>query len=337
RFLCRLATGPVTGGILNGSLVIDSQNADLTTRDVQSLAAQVAGRGIQSVSGSVEYVNSRSGFHQSRWPYSMPWNDFGKGWAPPSAPLMVNRDQATLSITAGNSGSPANISLTPGDVPIAIQNDTKTVSSGSPTVSVRLEFQSNTFVVSGSVPEGYRTSVKIAPPDPGLYAATVFEDALNQDNVAVSGVPTALQRAPGGSVVGSLPGTPVAHVVNQSLRLSSTAPSSQLERGLGSALGADLRAWAPPPADVPDFTGAGLQNYLTPDGLGRTLVQIYHNPSEASLVRLLSKQLWTAASPEQEEMVGYVQGPHHTVDAVVVLISGFGWNGHFTPTVGPAN
>ncbi len=331
-----LVAGPVMQGTLRGALVLDGNNNDLGPKTLASLAQSVASQGIKQINGPIEYVNPRRGFQQTRWPGGLAWEALGEGWAAPASPLYLGFDHAQLSIHATTAGTMAHITVTPADTPIAVQNNTTVTPAGTtPSLDTTLDFNSNTFVVSGTIPIGFQATKIIAPPDPALTATQQFEDALTQAgitlkdgrrSVGVSTLPTNTKPLVQTS------GNSVAALVRQSLQVISLAPSQQLVRALGPKSGLEAAAFlGGQPCTVNDWTGGGIGNYLTPLGLAQAMARAYSNPHEASLVHVLTNAVWKSESPEQYEAIGYVRGPHHMVDAVVVMASGLSWNHHFSP------
>ena len=325
-------TGTVQNGVLQGSLTLQGSGANLSPADLAALAKQIQAAGITEVTGGLHYVNGISGFNQTRWPGGMAWEAFGEDWAAPSSPVWYNGDLASLDVTGGTPGSPAHVALSPADTPIAVENQTTTVSTGTSSLNVTQKFGSNAIMLTGSVPAGSTQILPLSPSDPGLYAATEFADVLKAAGIQVSGSPAAVAAVPSGIVAATLPGTSITSLAAQSLTSSSLVAPNALLAEFGrnrSAIAATLSA----PASVFDWTGGSLTNYLTTDGLAAALDRAYHNPKDSTLVTLLTSQVWQSQSPEQYEALGYIPGPGHTVDAVSILISGLPWNGSFAPTV----
>ena len=330
-----LAAGPVVQGTLRGALVLDGNNNDLGPKTLTSLAQSVASQGIKQINGPIEYVNPRRGFQQTRWPGGLAWEALGEGWAVPASPLYLGFDHVRLSIHGTTAGTAAHITVTPADTPIAVQNNTTVTAAGTtPSLDTSLAFNSNTFVVSGTIPTGFQATKIIAPPDPALTATQQFEDALTQAGITLKdGRPVAVSTLPANTkLVAQTGGNSVAALVRQSLQVISLAPSQQLVRALGPKSGLEAETLLRgQPSTINDWTGGAIGNYLTPLGLAQAMARAYSNPHEAPLVHVLTGAMWKSESPEQYEAVGYVNGPRHIVDAVVVMASGLSWNHHFAP------
>ncbi len=328
-------TGSVASGRLDGSLVIDGHDdSDLTTVDLQALAAKVRKAGVTVVDGGLEYVNRETGFQASRWPSGMPWNDIGKAWTPPASSLAVNDDQAILQVRAGRLGQPGSVTISPALTPITVQNQTQTVAGGPSTVTARLALASDRYIVSGVVAKGTSVQRSIAPPDPGRYAAVMFLSDLRSLGVTVKGGVTEVATDPSNAIIAESVGpTPAEQVASMLLSANTTSPMA-VSAALGAQLWPDLGAvLGTEPNYLVDPTGAALSNYLTADGVATILAKAWSNPSEAPMTRMLRQSLWKTASPEEYAIAGYMKGPSGGVYAVSLMVSELLWNHHFTATV----
>lgn len=328
-------TGILAHGTVRGALIIDGAHAsDLTSATLARLAADVARAGIKTVSGPLAYVGGPTGFHSSRWPFNLPWNDLGKVWAPPTSQLMLNEDAAALRITAGVAGRPATVAMSPPYVPVAVRNETvTTASSHAPTLAVHLAFGTDTFVVSGTIPAGFAETIPIAPADPGQYAARAFAAALSADGVTVEGGLKETASMPRGTLVAATEGPLTAEVVAAMLRSASAAPAENLEADLGPHLWTDIgRAIGSAPNYLVDPTGLALGNYLTADGVSTMLARAYRTADEEGLVAALQHP-WITLSPEESALAAFIPGPGGAVYAMTAIRSGLIWNGHFTPQI----
>lgn len=329
------SVGSLSQGTLNGSLVLNGHaNPFLSSAGLQQLAQDVLHAGITTVNGPLEYVQTATGFRASRWPSSMPWNDFGRGFSAPTSQLWVNHDHATLKILAGTNGSPGTVTLSPKDTPITIQNLTTTSDSAkTSSLHVRLQFHSNTYVLTGTLAKGFSKTVTIAPPNPGRYAALEFEDALKNVGVTVTGPIAAVNATPTGTVVGSLGGSSISEMTQSLFTSPSLVPAEAMVSMLGPKLWHDIGGVIPYPNYFIEPTGVSLGNYMTATGLSTMLAKAWNNPKDAPLVGPLLQHPWVSVSPEQYDVAGYLRGQHGEVYAVTLIVSQVLWNHHFTPQI----
>ena len=329
-------TGSVHATVLSGDLVLDGHDdSALTFSNLAAMAERVRASGISTVDGDLEYINAITGFHASRWPSGMAWNDFGKGWTPPSSTLIANDDQAEIAISAGKIGQAARVTVMPSLTPIRVQNLTATTDGGANTVTARLKFASHVYVLTGSLPKGSSVTLTIAPPDPGLYAARVFLKDLRAYGVTVKGTIADISTPlPMAKVIAVTQGPTLADQVNAMLATANIAPSEDVASALGVNLWSDIaRVLGSEPKDLVEPTGAAMGNYLTPTGISAVLTQAWNNPEEEPLTRLLSQSLWKTESPEEDALAGYIKSSTGAVYAVAVMISEQLWNRHFTAKV----
>nr|WP_243239579.1 D-alanyl-D-alanine carboxypeptidase/D-alanyl-D-alanine-endopeptidase [Sulfobacillus harzensis] len=331
-----IAHGAIQQGVLNGDLVIESQDANLTALQIKRLANQVKEARIIAVNGPIEYESARpssASIDARRFPPSLPWNAIGHGWAAPRSSLSFNLDQAQLTVTAGRVGDPAMVQLDPSYPMIHLSSRVTTVGSNNvPAIRMYPNFTTGSMVISGTVPAGYWGRVAVSLPHPGLYAALALQNQLTSDGIQIHGTPQATTGAASGALVGSSPATSVTQLVHQSLTVPSMLPSEMLLTALGKNASVAITPLTQGLAtDVKDWTGAGLENYLTADGLGHVLTVEFHRPADRPMVTWLSHHVWIGKAPEQEEMLAYVHGPGNTVYGVAALISGLPWNGRLSP------
>lgn len=328
-------SGTVQAGVLHGSLVLIGNNNTLTVNQMARLAEAIHARGIDQVTGSVDYVNPTSGYQIGRWPGGLPWEDLGQSWAPPSTPLALDQDVASLHLRATRAGSPPAVSLIPQATPIHILNRIQVI-AGRPSTAIAITLQPNSdlFVLTGTMPAGTSVTERIAPPDPGLMAASVLRRDLMGDGVAMGQPGRVLQAAPAGPVILPADSNSVASVVASTLSSPSLQAPNQLLRDLGPQAARDAQALlGAAPSSVGDWTGAGIGNYLTAEGVAHALLLAYHTPQDAPLVHDLATRLFETASPEQYEALGYVKGPGHPPWVVVILAQSTHYTGSLTPTI----
>ncbi len=326
------ATGPVQNGTLNGNLIIQSQDANLTSLQIHRLVRQIENAGIARFQGPIEYsaaVGNGAPLDVHRWPATLSWNEIGHAWAAPRSPLSVNLDQVPLTISARSPGKKAAIHVSPNGPGLSLINHVNTAPAGTP-ISLKLypEFLAGSLVLQGTVPAGYQGSTRIASTHPGYLAAWALQEQLIAAGIKVSGTPTAMTGSATGRVIAKAPATSVVQLAHQSLTVSSILPSEMLTSALGPNLGGALKpSLNGVTSDVNDWTGASLENYLTAEGVAHALTVAYHTPADHPFVNWLSHQAFLGRAPEQEELMAYVRGPGTTVYGVVALASGLPWTG----------
>jgi D-alanyl-D-alanine carboxypeptidase len=330
-----VAAGPVSHGVLAGSLILEGNDNNLTSADIRALGRLLKARGLRATTGPLEYLNGDAGFTQNRWPSGLPWDDVGRGWAPPNSPLYYADDVATLRVEATEPGHPALVSLTPGTTGTTVHSTVTTVATGSPHIAVELPFHSKTWLVTGTIPQGDSFARAVAPPDPGLYAASQCQALWRSEGLLIPLSPRPVAAIPTGAPVwAEVAGNPVGTLAQDLLTTVSLAPANQLVSSLGTTLSAAARVWLDhTSASVSDWEGASLDNDVTCQGLTDILRREFELFPRGPVTTLLRQGLWESSSPEQVEILGYVSGPHGQLDAVSLLASGLLWNHRWTPAI----
>ncbi len=230
------ATGVVTGDlILEGGADANLDSGDLpyllpaqrhaappfAFRDLQALAAQLAARGVRSVTGDL--LGDDTFFPYEPYPPSWNADDLVWGYGAPVSALTIADNQLKLLVTPGRiAGPPGYQSFSPATVTLdqhgiayyTLQAEVETRPKGSAGLGVGVERMPGLRMlrVYGSVAEDAADSEEIAIDDPALYAAMAFRTVLAQQGITVRGTSRAKHkrvrdgagfleelRAPGGS------------------------------------------------------------------------------------------------------------------------------------------
>lgn len=166
---------------------------DLATADLDSLAALVQQAGIKAVTGGI--VADVSYYDDLYWGYGWNWDDEPYSYAAFISPLSVNDNCISVTVTPGDSsGKKVDVSINPPSSYVNVLNKAMTVADTAihPLVVTRLPREhSNTVVVEGEMKLGGRSvDRQISVWKPELYAATLFQEALQRRGIFVAGQPT---------------------------------------------------------------------------------------------------------------------------------------------------
>lgn len=328
-------TGSIgAGGVLNGSLILDGGgDPALTTASLDALAQAVHQHGITAITGGVFYVNPETGWSPLRWPSGLPWEEVGQPLVPPRTGLLVNQGQVMVTVKMSATGK-GQVTISPPDAPVTVINQ---VTRGATTaVRASLQMGHDRYTLTGTMPGGSQTTLQVAPPNPGMVAASLFRDDLRSFHIklpqtvrALASLPAharALTALPSPSLSKDL--SPLLGIANSTAAMEwlnlwkTTHPQVPVTRSL-------LLHWR----EVADPTGMAVENYLTADSMGRLLSAIWTNPHELSLKTWLKSSGWQAHSIGTYQAVFFAPTPGGTVFAVTVMVSGLGWNGHYAPQI----
>lgn len=193
-----LARGPIQGGVLQGDLcLVGGGDPNLSGRfyngDVTALfrswAAQLKARGINRVTGNLQYESSLFGgeAYCEAWPKD---DQYLKWYCAEVSALAFNDNCVGIKVTPGKVGQPAVIETIPPTAYVKIINQTTTAPGRKGAeIGILRGRTDNVITVKGKIYEqaswGYTVDVAVHQPD--CYAATVFRETLAAQGVAVDG------------------------------------------------------------------------------------------------------------------------------------------------------
>ena len=174
----------------------------LSFPDLDDLAAQLAAKGVKTVSGDM--VGDDTRFPHEPYAFGVEWNDLPLGFAAPVSALTLHDNQLTLSFAPGAgvppaTSAPAQLSLDQHDLPYyTLVDDVTTVPASAP-LSFGLNIArlpgSRTLRVYGhNSPIGQGGSSTVSIDDPALFAAMAFRQALVAHGITVQGAARAKHR-----------------------------------------------------------------------------------------------------------------------------------------------
>jgi serine-type D-Ala-D-Ala carboxypeptidase/endopeptidase (penicillin-binding protein 4) len=317
------ATGPVSGGSLNGDLVLNG-NSDplLSVQQLTALAQSVAAHGLTRVTGHLDYVAADAG---QQWgipnlPFSTPYEDIGAAFAPPLAPLAVNGDQVTIVVRGTAAGLPAQVGELPAGAPVTLTGTVRTVGAGAASAAAAYVPGTHAYQLSGSVRPGTVTRLTVAPPYPGLVAAGEFAAALRQAGVSVSGAPVAVIAASGTALASEPAPSAVAEA-----QLALTSPSDVAPFDLYTQLGAnnntEIAARIGSYDQVIDPSGNAADDFVSADSIAQMLASFHASPEAGPVIEELSRP-WTVRLPERTTFAGYARTARGQLVAYTVIING---------------
>lgn len=317
------ATGPVSGGSLDGDLVLNG-NSDplLSAQQLTALAQSVAADGITRVTGRLEYVAADAG---QQWgipnlPFSTPYEDIGAAFAPPLAPLTVNGDQVTILVHGTAVGQPARISVGPAGAPVTLTGTVQTAAAGPSSAAATYVSGTHSYRLSGSVPDGSVTRLTVAPPYPGLVGASEFAAALQQAGVSVTGAPAAVSAA-SGTVLASQPAPAASAEAQLALTNPSDVAPFDLYTQLGANSNAEIAARIGSYDQVIDPSGNAADDFLSADSIAQMLASFHASPQAGPVITELS-QPWIVRLPERTTIAGYARTARGQLVAYTVIING---------------
>ena len=300
------ATGPVSGGQLEGDLVIVS-NGDPTINPRHQLrwqafddwAKQLAARGVRVVNGHL--IGDDNAFAEPGWGLGWSWDDFAFGYGAPVGALQYNENQVELLIGPGlEPGRRVVISVSPPGSGLTLDHQVVTAAAGAESrISLERVPGTTVLTVRGQVAVG-ATPIRetAAVPNPTVFYLNALREALSRHGIVVGGraididdvtTPPDMSKA---TLLLEDRSASLFEIVDVTNKWSRNLYAETLLRSLSPAgepattdggltvLTETLRKWGITTDYFLARDGSGLSryDYLTPDALIGVLTYLWLNP-----------------------------------------------------------
>ena len=187
-----------TGKILNGTLygdlyVVGGCDPDFSTKDIDSLASIVKANGINEITGNL--FGDVSMVDSLFWGNGWMWDDDPSTDAPYLTSLNINTNSVGVIVKPSKIGEKAEVELIPKSNFFHVENFTTTVPADSQntfSLDRDLLHRKNTLIIKGNVsakviPGSLQDTLFVNVYKPQKYFLTLFEGALNSDDIKVDG------------------------------------------------------------------------------------------------------------------------------------------------------
>lgn len=289
-----VSSGSKSGSALNGDLVLrGTGDPTMTAQRYKALADTLKAGGVTQVNGAVLLDDTAF----DAVPY-------GPGWAWDDEPFYYNAETSALTLAAdaklnaGNvivrvkpgaaAGNPVQVSMEPANDQMQIQSTATTVRENASGISVVREHGTNVIRVSGSILAGAADVTALRPvKDPTGLVRSVFQKALEQNGIQVTGGYREGKAPQGAAVLATETSKPLSELVNPLLKDSNNMMAEALVKTAGNSwtngvnqlstkwggLGVDAN-W------VEIFDGSGMSrfNQISPDDLTWILTKAKAKP-----------------------------------------------------------
>ena len=300
------ATGPLSGGDLDGDLVVVSNgDPSINPRHADrwgafdAWAKTLYAQGLRRIGGQL--IGDDNAFAEPGWGTGWAWDDLALGYGAAVGALQFNENQVELMIGPGQAaGDRAIISVSPPGSGIILNHAVTTVAEGQPSrVSLERVPGTNMLTVSGQLAVGASAIIADASaPNPTLLYLNALREALARNGIFVGGSSLDIDDArikpdytkatvlleDQSPTIGSMIDICLKWSRNQYAEtlLYSMAPPGA-EATASASLGSvreTLTKWGVIPELYVTRDGSGLSrnDYLAPDGLVGVLTQMWNDP-----------------------------------------------------------
>lgn len=304
-----LHTGTVQNGVLNGDLIVKGfgdptiDNWDgAADRLFDDWAARLKQLGIRTVAGRI--IGDDNAFEDDGLGSGWAWDDLGNSYATAVSGLQFNENSVQVIVRAGAmAGERPMIEVRPESARVPVRNLLATTVASLPAViSVRRLPPSAIVEVRGTVPAGSAPLVRNASvPNPTLYFATAFRDALFRNEIDVNGPAVdvddldVLPREENAIRLAEAVSPPLTEVAETMMKLSQNLFAETLLKTLGMRAGGVgsaeaglgivrevLAGWGVSAGDVLMVDGSGLSRYnlVTPAAMVKVLDRVYRTGAQ---------------------------------------------------------
>lgn len=248
---------------------------------IRELAAGVAQKGITKIKGRVLVDSSL-----------FPGGEKELGTDVIISPIVVNDNVVDVIVTAGKSeNDPASLKISPQTRYVNFNNQAKTgPAGGRPTINMDLDLKdasrNHNVTVAGTIPAGTSILYAYRVPEPARFAATVFEEALEERGIKIggdSGSPEDIAKQASSykpeNVVAEHVSAPLSEEIKVTLKVSQNLHASMWPAILGAVVKKDSKDSFQSGFDVErDFltkAGLDLSGASQGDGAGGAEAGVY--------------------------------------------------------------
>lgn len=307
----RFRTAVGTAGTLNGKGTVVRGDVyikgygdpTMQARDYNKLAKQLADKGITTIRGQI--IADDTYFDAVRLGYNWGWDSNPYYYQPEISALTVaandNLDIGALLVEvspANAAGKPARVTTSPKTDYVTFTNNTTTGAAGTATsIAVERQMGTNNIVVSGTIALDANKVTRVSTVgEPGVYAATLFRDALVRQGITVTKEGVGHAAMPDtATILTERNSEPLSTILTPFMKLSNngiaeiltktigqqTAGIGSWSTGIAAMLSVNQAAYGVDTNQVKFVDGSGLSNVnlTTPEQTTNLLIAAQQQPT----------------------------------------------------------
>lgn len=182
-------TGELNDSVLVGDLYYTGGfDPDFTIKDMDSLSGEIAGLGINNITGSI--IGDVSMMDSLFWGQGWMWDDDPDTDFPYMTPLVINDAAVMVEYMPGEKGAPAVLKITPESDYFEIENNSVTTSDTSKKFKVTREWidRCDKIIIEGNIdPEAEPDTARVNLVNSTEYFLTMAKESLMRNGIEVSG------------------------------------------------------------------------------------------------------------------------------------------------------
>ncbi|MCT1576798.1 D-alanyl-D-alanine carboxypeptidase/D-alanyl-D-alanine-endopeptidase [Oceanobacillus kimchii] len=304
RFTTEVLTeGKIRGKVLHGDVYVKGKgDPTLLQSDLEAFAKELKKQGIQKIKGDL--VGDDTWYDDVRLSQDLNWSDepFYTG-AQVSALTMSPDDDydagtVIVEVSPSKKGKKAEVTVTPENNYITIENKTKMVANGEEKdISIERQHGNNTIVIEGEMPKDGSLSRSWASVwEPTSYVISVFRQTLEDEGITFIGKSKdRLEETPASAkVLVAKESMPLKELLVPFMKLSNNGHGETLVKEMGKMIG-DEGSWDEGLAvmeDVLGELGLNMDTILLRDGSGMSHKNLIPAVELSELLYVIQDKDW---------------------------------------------
>lgn len=241
--------GRIESDVLHGNLYLRGRgDPTLTKNDLKAFVSALKAKGISSIAGNV--YGDDTWYDDVRLSQDLNWSDepYYTGSQVSALTLSPNDDYDAGTVIvevnpARKSGQAGQVVMVPANNYLTIINKTQTVAKkGKKSISVERQHGTNTFIVTGTIPEGSKkTRTWASVWEPTNYTINIFKNTIEEQGITFSTAPKIERKSvtKGATLLTSKNSVRLNELFIPFMKLSNNGHAEVLVKEMGRTMGGE--------------------------------------------------------------------------------------------------